>query len=131
MNVDIPLPIAEDADFVDTVEMKLTKVVDMIRGKAGTTVRLKVQTADTGEVKALVAGPGFERSQFNLATQGGRQPGSTYKAITLAAALEDGYSVKDTISGSSPCTVKVDGFAPWTTRTSSSPAAAAACRQGR
>ena len=80
------------------------------------TAAMAVMDPGTGEVKALVAGPGFERSQFNLATQGGRQPGSTYKAITLAAALEDGYSVKDTISGSSPCTVKVDGFAPWTTR---------------
>ncbi|MCY2964208.1 MAG: S41 family peptidase [Planctomycetota bacterium] len=38
-------------DFVDTVEMKLTKVVDMIRGKAGTIVRLKVQTGETNEIK--------------------------------------------------------------------------------
>ena len=80
------------------------------------TAAMAVMDPADGQVKALVAGPGFERSQFNLATQGGRQPGSTYKAITLAAALEDGYSVKDTISGSSPCTVEIDGFAPWTTR---------------
>jgi carboxyl-terminal processing protease len=37
------------ADFVDCVEMKLTKVVDMIRGKAGTKVRLKVVSAATGD----------------------------------------------------------------------------------
>jgi carboxyl-terminal processing protease len=40
-----------NGDFVDTVEMKLTKVVDMIRGKAGAVVRLQVQTGDTGEAK--------------------------------------------------------------------------------
>ncbi|HBH52529.1 MAG TPA: tail-specific protease [Planctomycetaceae bacterium] len=53
------------ADFVDTVEMKLTKVVDMIRGKAGTTVRLKVQTADTGEVKVY----DIKRAQVELKQQ--------------------------------------------------------------
>jgi len=54
-----------NADFVDTVEMKLTKVVDMIRGKAGTTVRLKVQTADTGEVKVY----DIKRAQVELKQQ--------------------------------------------------------------
>src|SRR5262245_50927787 len=39
------------ADFVDVVEMKLTKVVDMIRGKSGTKVRLKVLTAATNDVQ--------------------------------------------------------------------------------
>lgn len=40
-----------NAEFVDVVEMKLSKVVDLIRGKAGTKVRLKVMAGDTGEVK--------------------------------------------------------------------------------
>ncbi|MBI3863795.1 MAG: carboxy terminal-processing peptidase [Planctomycetia bacterium] len=39
------------AEFVDVVEMKLTKVVEMIRGKAGTKVRLKVLTAAANDVK--------------------------------------------------------------------------------
>ncbi|MBS0266673.1 MAG: PDZ domain-containing protein, partial [Planctomycetes bacterium] len=38
------------AEFVDVVEMKLTKVVDLIRGKKGTKVRLKVLT-QTSDVK--------------------------------------------------------------------------------
>ncbi|MSR58527.1 MAG: tail-specific protease [Planctomycetaceae bacterium] len=40
-----------NAEFVDVVDMKLSKVVDMIRGKAGTKVRLKVMTAATSEVQ--------------------------------------------------------------------------------
>ena len=60
----------------------------------------------TGAVKAVVGGPGFEQSQYNLATQPpGRQPGSTYKMITLAAALEAGYSPNDSVNGSSPCQI--------------------------
>ncbi|MGE5194090.1 MAG: carboxy terminal-processing peptidase [Deltaproteobacteria bacterium] len=40
-----------NGEFVDVVEMKLTKVVDMIRGKSGTRVRLKVLTAAASDVK--------------------------------------------------------------------------------
>jgi membrane peptidoglycan carboxypeptidase len=50
-----------------------------------------------------------------LATQGVRQPGSTYKAITLAAAIEAGYSPYDSVDGSSPCTIRAKGYAPWDT----------------
>jgi penicillin-binding protein 1A len=58
----------------------------------------------TGEVKAMVAGPGFEASQYNIATTyPGRQTGSTWKVITLAAALEQGRSPADRVSGSTPC----------------------------
>jgi carboxyl-terminal processing protease len=38
-------------EFVDVVEMKLTKVVDMIRGKKGTKVKLRVLTAASSEPK--------------------------------------------------------------------------------
>ena len=44
----------------------------------------------TGEVRAMVGGPDYATSPFNLATQGQRQPGSTFKPFMLAAALESG-----------------------------------------
>ncbi len=40
----------ETGEFVDIVEMKLSKVVRQIRGKRGTKVRLRVKAEDTGEV---------------------------------------------------------------------------------
>jgi penicillin-binding protein 1A len=46
----------------------------------------------TGEVRAMVGGRSFDQSPFNLATEGERQPGSSFKAFDLAAALEDGIS---------------------------------------
>ncbi|MDX6646760.1 MAG: penicillin-binding protein, partial [Miltoncostaeaceae bacterium] len=46
----------------------------------------------TGEVRAMVGGRDYARSSFNLATQGQRQPGSSFKPFTLAAALQKGYS---------------------------------------
>lgn len=46
----------------------------------------------TGEVKAMFGGRNFRRSQFNLATQAQRQPGSAFKPIVLAAAMRRGIS---------------------------------------
>jgi penicillin-binding protein 1A len=45
----------------------------------------------TGEVLALVGGRDFHKSSFNRATQARRQPGSAFKPIVFAAALERGY----------------------------------------
>jgi len=47
----------------------------------------------TGLVKAMVGGRDYATSQVNLATGGslGMQPGSSFKAFTLAAAFEHGY----------------------------------------
>ncbi len=70
----------------------------------------------TGYVKAMVGGPGFNQLQYNIAThEPGRQPGSTYKVITLAAALEAGYSPNDTVDGTSPCTATRPGYPIWNT----------------
>jgi penicillin-binding protein 1A len=46
----------------------------------------------TGEVRAMVGGRDYNASPFNLATEGERQPGSSFKAFDLAAALESGIS---------------------------------------
>jgi penicillin-binding protein 1A len=72
--------------------------------KPGFTAALVAIAPKTGHVKAMVAGPGFEESQYNIATSyPGRQSGSTWKINTLAAALESGFSPNDRVSGSSPC----------------------------
>ena len=46
----------------------------------------------TGDVKALVGGFNFKSSEFNRVTQAKRQPGSAFKPIVYAAALENGFS---------------------------------------
>ncbi|MFH1258997.1 MAG: transglycosylase domain-containing protein [Elusimicrobiota bacterium] len=46
----------------------------------------------TGEIKALVGGRDFQKSQFNRATQARRQPGSAFKVFVWTAALENGYT---------------------------------------
>jgi penicillin-binding protein 1A len=48
--------------------------------------------AATGEVKAMVGGRNFEETQFNRAVQSRRQPGSAFKPIIYAAAIDKGYT---------------------------------------
>src|SRR5439155_1512354 len=46
----------------------------------------------TGQVKAMVGGYDFRRSQFNRAVQAKRQPGSAFKPLVYACAIDHGYT---------------------------------------
>jgi penicillin-binding protein 1A len=48
--------------------------------------------SETGNVKVMVGGRDFGESQFNRAVQSRRQPGSAFKPIIYAAALDKGYT---------------------------------------
>jgi penicillin-binding protein 1A len=48
--------------------------------------------AQTGRVLAMVGGFSYDQSQFNRATQALRQPGSSFKPLVYAAALDNGYT---------------------------------------
>ena len=77
----------------------------------GTIAMVSVEPA-TGAVRNLVGGPGFEKWKYNLATHTpGRQPGSAMKAFVLAAALEQGLTINDTIDGGQ-CVIKNPGGTP-------------------
>ena len=48
--------------------------------------------ASSGRVLAMVGGMDFGRSEFNRAVQAKRQPGSAFKPLVYAAALDNGYT---------------------------------------
>lgn len=48
--------------------------------------------AKTGHIKAMVGGRDFGISQFNRAIQSKRQPGSAFKPVIYAAAIDKGYT---------------------------------------
>ena len=53
----------------------------------------------TGEVLAMVGGRDFHTSPFNRAMQAKRQPGSAFKPLLFAAALEQGYAPSSLVTG--------------------------------
>ena len=57
---------------------------------------LSVETG-TGLVKAMIGGRDYTDSQFNRAIQSRRQPGSSFKPIIYAAALDKGYTAASII----------------------------------
>jgi len=59
-----------------------------------------------GRIAAMVGGKDFATSQFNLATQARRQPGSAFKPFVLVAALESGYTSHD-VFAATPYSVAV------------------------
>jgi penicillin-binding protein 1A len=66
----------------------------------------------SGRIRAMVGGRDFSESQFNRAWQAFRQPGSAFKPIIYAAALERGFGAADLLDDS-PLTVPVDRTRTW------------------
>jgi penicillin-binding protein 1A len=92
-------------------------VAEILPDQPPFTAALVAMDPATGAVRAMVGGPNFQSLQYNLVThEPGRQPGSTYKAITLAAALDAGYSPNDMLDGSSPCRAVHPPLPPWDTQ---------------
>ena len=59
----------------------------------------------SGAVRAAVSGLDFADHKIDMITGRGRQTGSSYKMLTLMAALEAGHIPGDTILGSAPCVI--------------------------
>jgi membrane peptidoglycan carboxypeptidase len=76
----------------------------------------------TGAVKVMASGLPFEFSQFDLAVQGRRNPGSSFKPFGLVAALENGFTMGHSWSGASPIKIECpfpcapNGSNIWTVR---------------
>ena len=68
----------------------------------------------TGHVKAMIGGYDFYKSQFNRAVQAIRQPGSAFKPIIYAAAINEGFAPSSIIIDS-PIIFKEkeDAFDKW------------------
>jgi 1A family penicillin-binding protein len=71
-------------------------------------VSLTAVDPSNGYVKAMVGGKDYASDQFNLATQGLRHAGSSFKTFTLISAIENGIDPKTRIDCSSPVTI--DGW---------------------
>ena len=74
-------------------EEELVRGIHEANGYGATQGALVCLDPKTGEIKAMVGGVDYKKNQINYATHG-RQPGSSFKAVVYAAAINDG-SVKE------------------------------------
>ncbi len=80
-----------------TIDLELQQraraaVEKILRNPEGPAAALVAIDPQTGAVRAMYGGKSFRASQFNLATQAERQPGSAMKPIVLATAMREGIS---------------------------------------
>jgi penicillin-binding protein 1A len=67
-------------------------------GDPGLQAALVAIDPHTGDILAMVGGRDFRESQFNRASRSRRQPGSAFKPLLYAAALERGFSPVSVLS---------------------------------
>jgi peptidoglycan glycosyltransferase len=105
-----PRPVGDD--LLSSLDPKAQKVAQTaLAGRAGAVVALNPQT---GAVKVMYSNPSYDDNhpkptdpgQFNRATQAGYPPGSTFKVVTAAAAIDSGkYTPNSIVNGKSPVTI--------------------------
>ncbi|MBU4259596.1 MAG: PBP1A family penicillin-binding protein [Desulfobacteraceae bacterium] len=98
----------EVLDIGDVILVKLkNKITDSdlweleLEQEPNTQAALLSIEAETGHVKVMLGGRDFRESQFNRAIQSKRQPGSAFKPIIYAAAIDKGYTPASVIIDSS------------------------------
>ncbi|OAP40728.1 penicillin-binding protein [Sinorhizobium glycinis] len=84
----------------ESIESSLRQYGESYKVKQGALVMIE----NGGAVRAMVGGRDYGESQFNRATRALRQPGSSFKVYTYAAAMEKGMT---------PETVVVDAPITW------------------
>jgi penicillin-binding protein 1A len=96
---------------VTTIDLRLQEqaraaIAKWLPGDAGPAAALVALDPRDGRVLAMVGGDNYRESQFNLAVQGERQPGSSFKPFVLAAALQQGISPSTELE-SKPVTISL------------------------
>ncbi|MDP9284364.1 MAG: transglycosylase domain-containing protein [Actinomycetota bacterium] len=94
---------------VDLQQIARDAISSTLPLSSGPTAALVALDAHNGDVLAMVGGENYHKSQFNLATQGERQPGSSFKPFVLATALKEGISPSSILTSQKQVTINADG----------------------
>jgi penicillin-binding protein 1A len=70
-----------------------------------------------GNIVAMASSGSYQESNFNLAAQGHRQPGSSMKAYVLTTAIREGVDPDSTTYESKPLNLNLPEYGPWEVRT--------------
>lgn len=94
-------------------ESALQRGIQAFRAQGVTQGAIVLIDLRTGQIRALVGGANFGRSQFNNITQGRRQPGSAFKPIVYATAFELGKLTPNSTLSDTPLDLPAGGGKRW------------------
>ena len=104
------------AQAEEAVQAGLSRLETTLRSKRKRSTPLQAALValdpSTGHILAMVGGRNYQESQFNRAWQALRQPGSAFKPLVYATAIERGYRATDMLNDT-PLTVKIDAKKTW------------------
>jgi penicillin-binding protein 1A len=105
-----------------TIDLGLQEAArNAIAGRLGdpSDPRSAIVTVDpkTGWIRAMAASSDYRQSRYNLAAQGRRQPGSTFKVMVLMTALRLGINPNSTSYTSKPLDINDPRYGPWKVKT--------------
>ena len=102
-----------------TIDLKLQYYAEKTFGNlmdpdTGPSAALACIDPRTGYVKALVGGKNYFQSQYDVAAEGHRQAGSSFKVFVLTTAMKDGMSGSETYDSASPRIINLPDGGKWT-----------------
>ncbi|HKP21238.1 MAG TPA: transglycosylase domain-containing protein, partial [Thermoleophilaceae bacterium] len=84
---------------------------------AGPSSALVAVDPRNGKIRAMASTGTYQSSNFNLAAQGHRQPGSAFKTFVLTAAIRKGVDPDSTYYTSKPLDIDDPVYGPWEVKT--------------
>lgn len=107
-----------DRELQQRTEASVLEVLPDVNGPRASAVVIE---NDNGYVRAMIGGDDFfsldQDAEFNLATQGSRQVGSSFKPFVLAAALEQGMPLDTVYPAPKAIQIPIEGFdEPWSVK---------------
>ncbi len=106
-----------DASLQDAAEDRVKTIVDRYRRSRVTTGSFLLLNRD-GEILAMVGGYDYNRNQFNVCSQGKRQPGSSFKPFVYALALEQRILSPNSALTNAQQVFRLSGQPPYSPRNS-------------
>ncbi|MCI0514620.1 PBP1A family penicillin-binding protein, partial [candidate division KSB1 bacterium] len=100
------------ANGIENIRKNKAFVDSVIEANATVQIGLVALDPQNGDILAMIGGKNFERTKYNRVLQARRQPGSAFKPIVFATAIDNGYSASTEVLNQ-PVVIYLDNGDIW------------------